>query len=67
MGRLIAITLWRSKMIKKVITYKGEKYAWKCYYADGSYYENENGFVLTDRKGEVDFDSCNMLEMQNKK
>jgi len=54
-------------MIKKVITYKGEKYAWKCYYADGSYYENENGFVLTDRKGEVDFDSCNMLEMQNKK
>lgn len=51
---------------EKIIIHKGEKYFWKCHYANGAYYENERSYVLTNSKGKVDFASRHVLEMRGK-
>jgi len=52
---------------KKTITHKGEKYVWKSFFANGSYYENEAGYVLTNNKDDVDFASVHALKFREVK
>ncbi len=51
---------------KKKIIHNGLIYFWRSFFADGSYYENESGYVLTDREGRVEFSSAHALEIKRR-
>jgi len=49
--------------VEPTIVHNGETFFWVSFFADGSYYENEKGYVLTDGKGEVVFASVHAREL----
>ncbi len=51
---------------KKKIIHNGLVYLWKSFFAGGSYYENEVGYVLTDREERVDFSSAHALKIKRR-
>lgn len=48
--------------VEPTIVHNGETFFWVSFFADGSYYENEKGYVLTNEKGEVSLASVHARE-----
>ena len=49
-------------MRRETISHGGEIYVWKCPFADGDYYENKKGYLLTNKDGTIRFASAFALE-----
>ena len=54
-------------MRRETISHGGETYVWKCPFADGDYYENRKGYLLTNADGTIRFASAFALESSRRK
>jgi len=49
--------------VEPTIVHNGETFFWVSFFADGSYYENEKGYALTNGGGNVEFASVHAREL----